>query len=196
VVVATEYRLDVASYVADALLSTPPPERLRPYDPAVVVHSTTPERWPQIAGAGRLLAASKLRQAGREIPAIGFETFGEPAEYGDFIHFSPLGVPSGEVVVLSHQRGTLITDFDAAYVPGARIYLDTHRMISDGVVVRDGLHALKVQFALQLEPHLIDVITPADLDNGGKLWTPGRFALSADKEFRKRHPESVNSRIE
>lgn len=187
VVVAAEYPMDVGDYVTDALLSTPPPEWLRPYDPAVVVHSTTRERWPLIAGDGRLLSASKLRQTGLEIPAIGFETFGEPAEYGEFIHFAPLGKPNGEVVVLSHQRGTLITDFEAAYVPGARIYLDAHRMIRDGVAVRDGLHGLKVYLALELEPYLVDVITTQDLVDGGAPWTPRRFASSADEEFRKQH---------
>jgi hypothetical protein len=188
VIVATEYPVDVVAYVGDALHSTPPPGRLRPYDPAIVVHSTTRERWPQIAAEGRLLAASVLRQAGQEISAIGLETFGEPDEYGEFIHFSPLGNPNGEIVVLSHQRVTLVTNFDAAYVPGARIYLDAHRMIGGGVVVRDGLHVLKVRHVLELEPYLVDVITAQDLDDGGDSWTPRRFALAADEAFRERHP--------
>ena len=64
VVVTAGYPMDVAGLVADALSTTPPPERLRESDPAVVVHSTTREAWPQIAAAGRLLAASELAQAG------------------------------------------------------------------------------------------------------------------------------------
>jgi hypothetical protein len=194
VVVATEYPMDVAGFVADALSSTPSPERLRPYDPAVVVHSTTREGWPQIAGDGRLLSASELGKAGVDIPEIGFETFGEPAEYREFIHFSPLGNPNGEVVVLSHQRGTVVTDFEAAYIPGTRIYLDAHLMIRDGVAVRDGLHVLKVHLALELEPYLIDVITAQDLGNGGEAWSPRRFASEADGEFCKRHPAVKQSR--
>jgi hypothetical protein len=190
VIVAAEYSVDVVAYVGEALHSTPPPGRLRPSDPAIVVHSTTRERWVRIAAAGRLLAASSLRRAGQEVPAIGFETFGEPPEYGEFIHFSPLGNPNGEIVVLSHQRGTLVTDFDAAYVPGARIYLDAHRMIGDGVAVRDGLHVLKVHHALELEPYRVDVIAAQDLGDGDEPWTPRRFALSADREFRGRHPAS------
>jgi hypothetical protein len=190
VIVAAEYPVDVVAYVGDALHSTPPPGRLRPYDPAIVVHSTTRERWTRIAEAGCLLAASKLRQAGLEIPAIGFETFGEPDEYGEFIHFSPLGSPNGEIVVLSHQRGTLVTNFEATYVPGARIYLDARRMIGDRVAVRDGLHVLKVHMVLELEPCLVDVVTAQDLGDGDEHWTPRQFALSADTEFRGRHPAS------
>ena len=190
VIVAAEYPMDVPGYVASALRSTPPPEQLRPYDPAIVVHSTTCERWPLIADDGRLLSASVLRQAGRQVKAIGLETFGEPAEYGEFIHFSPLGKPSGEVVVLSHQRGTLFTDLDAAYVPGARIYLDAQRMIKDGIAVRDGLHTIKVHLALELGPYLVDVITAEDLDDGDEPWTPRRFASAADDELCKRHDEA------
>jgi len=191
VVIAAEYPLDLEEYVADALTSAPPPEQPRPYDPAVLVHSTTPERWPLIADDGRLFSASKLKQTGLEIRAIGFETFGESAEYGEFIHFCPLGKPHGEVVVLSHQRGTLITDFEAEYVPGARIYLDAQRMLGDGVTVRDGLHVLKVHLSLGLEPYLIDVITAQDLNDDGGPWTPGQFASSADDEFHKRHPDDA-----
>ena len=192
VVMAAEYPLDFESYVAETLSSTPPPELLRPYDPAVLVHSTTAERWPLIAEAGKLLAALKLRQVGVEVRAIGFETFGEPVEYGEFIHFCPIGKPNGEVVVLSHQRGTLVTDFDAEYVPGARLYLDAHQMVADGVTERDGLHAQKVHLKLELEPYLIDVITAQDLEADGSPWTPERFASSADEEFCKRHPETLN----
>ena len=185
--IGAEYALDVAEYVGDALASTPPAQQIRGYDPKIVVHSTTRERWPLIIESGRLLSASELSKVGQEVRAIGLETFGESAEYREFIHFSPFGKPNGEVVVLSRGLGRVCTDFEAEYVPGARIYLDAGRMIRDGIAVLDGLHVFKVRRVLELERYLVDAITSKDVGGDESEWAPRRFAASADAEFCKRH---------
>lgn len=184
--VAAEYPTDLRELVNHALTTTPSPELPRETDPEVIVHSTTAERWPAIEQAGQLVCAADLRAAGQHFPALAFETFGEPAEYAQFIHFSALGVPNGEVVVLSHQRQAIVTDLDASYEPGARLYFDARRLVRDRLHVRDGLHVLKVHRELPLAPYLLAAITPAQLVQEGREWTPRTFATAADRAFARR----------
>lgn len=186
VLIAAEYPLNLTEFIANALTETPSPELPRATDPAVVVHSTTADRRPQTEHSGRLVCAADLRAAGQQLPALAFEHFGEPEEYSQFIHFSPCGIPNGEVVVLSHQRQAILTDLDAVYQPGARLYFDARQLIVDGLAVRDGLHVLKIHRELPLQPYLLTTITPDDLAEEGPDWTPRTFAAAADREFARR----------
>lgn len=77
-------------------------------------------------------------------------------------------------------------NLDSIYIPGARIYLDHHKMIDDGIVTRDGLHTGKVKDFIELDPYLLDIITAGDIDSNEKSWTPRRFFEMANKMFKER----------
>jgi hypothetical protein len=74
-----------------------------------------------------------------------------------------------------------VTDENATYEPGVRLYFDNHRIIEDGLGVRDGLHLMKVHRRLPLEPYLLAAVRAADLDpvrEGG--WTLRSFVARAN----------------
>ena len=190
VLVSTEYAFDVDAFIAAALEHTPPACELRSYDAQVWVHSTPLDRWRSIQTDGEILSAAELTRRGKPVPAVGFAAFGEPDEYTEFVHFSSLGVATGEVIVLSHATGSVTTEFDAEYVPGARVYLNAYRMIRDGRIARDGLHMAKVLRSVYLSRYAIDAITADDLTCAADHWTPREFAEAADREYTRRHPQA------
>lgn len=193
VLVAAEYAFDVDAFISAALEHTPPADELRSYDAEVWVHSTPLDRWRSIQAGGEILSAAELARRGKPVPTIGFAALGEPDEYAEFVHFSSLGIATGEVIVLSHAAGSITTEFDAEYVPGARIYLDGHRVIRDGRITRDGLHMMKVLRSVDLSRYAIDVVTADDLTCAEGHWTPRGFAEAADHEYRRRHHQNVES---
>jgi hypothetical protein len=89
--------------------------------------------------------------------------------------------------VSSHQKGRIVTDEDAEYEPGVRLYFDGHRIIEDELGVRDGVHLLKVRDRLPLEPYLRAAIGVPDVDQGGTVpaWTPRRFLDRANAHFER-----------
>jgi len=192
----TEYPFDVESHVKHALASTPAPERPRPRDPRIVVHSTTADRLRSIMDCGAILPAAAVRQRLPEMALVGFEEFGEPEDYTRFVYFAPYGSPVGEVVVHSHQEGRVVTDFDALYTPGGRIYLDFLAMLHDGVLRRDGIHVAKAHGAVALPSFCVDIITAPDIPESSQRWTPGTFSRAADALFASRHPEYFGLRSE
>ena len=82
----------------------------------------------------------------------------------------------------------MLPDPDTEYEPGVRLYFDVHRIIRDGFAVRDGLHTLKVQYRLPLEPYLIasigvDDVAPLAV---GERWTTTLFLDRANEVFARR----------
>ena len=199
-IVWSEYPCDVDQTIQKALRTTPAPRLRREYDPLVAVHSTPENRVAGIVGAGEIRPASMLRRAGTVVRPVGFEVLGEPPEYIDMVHFTELGSATGEVVVLSHRDGRINTNFSAPYTPGARIYVDFDRLLSAGILCRDGLHVAMTRGPVSLERYAIDLLTEGDLPPRSEPWTPASFAEAADTEFRVRHPGFTaadrNARIE
>ncbi len=168
-------------YIDTALAKTPPWSVLRADDPRWLVHATPAANWQAIRACGELRALARLRREGMTLPGIGFAQLGEPAEYADYIMLANAGAMAPEFVVASQNAGAILTQPDTPYTPGARLFFDGHRMIADGLVVRDGLHGAKVSDHLPLEPYLLAAVTPADLDPEGTVtaWTPRTFCLGA-----------------
>ena len=57
---------------------------------------------------------------------------------------------ASELIVASYKVRRFIFDQDAAYEPGVRIYVNNHRIIDDGLDVRDGIHFMKVHESLSV----------------------------------------------
>jgi len=157
-----------------------PPAGLRPNDPRFVVHSTLLSSYENILRDGCLKSAAQLN-----IPAIGFAPLGEPDNYLDYIMFAAMEGCGAEIVVNSRLRGVVCYDPNAAYVPQARMYFDAHRIIANGLAVRDGVHDLKVRDTLPLEPYLVRTIFAEDvaLPPGEPHWTPKNFSAQADAKL-------------
>jgi hypothetical protein len=181
--VPSEY--DAPSYIEQALAETPDWSVVRPDDPKWLVHSTTAQGWTAIQACGELRAQARLRREGANMPNLGGDWFGEPAEYTEYIILATAGAMAPEFVVASRNANRLHTEPDTPYNPGARLFFDGYRMIRDGVIVRDGLHGAKVHDHLPLDLYLVTAVTPADLDpeENFTVWTPKSFCLTALEYF-------------
>ncbi len=180
--------VDVERFVARALSQTPHASVVRADDPEVIVHSTTLAAWESICTDGQLEAASRLPRPGRRLDPLSEVARylrNEPPEYGDYIMFGELGSTAPERIVASYQAGRFITDDDAVYEPGVRLYFDNHRMIRDQRIARDGLHTAKVHGQLPLSPYLLAAVRVTDLDpeKEARAWTPRMFVAQADRVF-------------
>ena len=154
---------------------------LRAYEPAVLVHSTTPEGWAHIQRDGCLKSWNHLHreQSGHEHQPIG-ALLGDPAELRDYILFG--GGVTGEIVVSSKQKGRIEMDVYCAYTPGARLYFDMRKLARDGLLIRDGSE-IKIRDVLPLAPYLLFAATGDIL--AGEPATPHRFTAMADELFRQ-----------
>lgn len=161
---------------------------VREGDPRYVVHSTTHVAWKSIRTMGLLLSAAQQRRQGMQVTEAGFRPMVEPPEYSQYVM---LDVPEGcgEMTICSRQTGRICRNPQEPYRPGVRLYLDAHRIIRDGLAVRDGLHPIKVKRELALGPYLLAALTPEDVDPGRRDWTPESFARAADEEFSRRMGE-------
>ena len=177
--------MDAHAFVQHALAATPEWSVVRPNDPKWLVHSTTAQNWTAIHACGELRSLARLRREGIPAGGVGFAAFGEPEDYAEHVMLARAGAMAPEFVVASQHAGTIITQEDTPYEPGARLFFAGHRMIRDGLIVRDGLHEAKVYDHLPLDPYLIAGVTTADLDPEGKAatWTPRTFCLAALEYF-------------
>lgn len=156
---------------------------LRPDEPAVLTHSTTPDGWTSIQRDGCLKSWNLLRREGQlnEDAPIG-AALGDPLGLRDYVMLSGSSV-FGEIVVLSRQRGALVYSENAPYRPGARLYFDGASLARDGLLIRDGCH-IKTRDRLPLEPYLLWTADGAALcRNGDGLSTPAAFSALADRQF-------------
>lgn len=161
---------------------------LRPWEPAVLVHSTTPSGWQGILSDGKLLCWNALsaKHAISEASPIG-ASLGDPDDFSDYIMFSD-GNLSGEIVVSSKEKGFICMDANAAYQPGARLYFDAAAIARDGHLLRDGAH-LKVRDHLPLIPYLLTAITPHTMQLAAQDHTPSAFTHLANQAFSKQFPQ-------
>jgi len=164
---------------------------LRPSDPPFVVHSTTLVAYEKIMQDGQLKSTSRLRNEGKTQHAVGFLPLGEPPDYLDYVMLGN-GVAC-EVVVNSHLHGKPCFKLNAPYEPQARMYFDAHKIIKDGLAVRDGTHIFKVYGALPLEGYLLRTVFAGDVElpDGAAHWTPLLFAEAADELFHRETGISV-----
>jgi hypothetical protein len=178
--------------IARAWEPTADARTLRAYDPAVVVHATSPEAWHAIARDGMLKSTARLRKEGAWPPArrsapspIAQYQRDEPRDYHAHIMFGELGQYWPELIVLSKHTGAFCTDSEVAYTPGVRLYLDLHAIIRDGLGVRDGVHQVKVHDHLPLVPYLLGAVTAEDLvlQEPARTWTPRTFTEAADRQI-------------
>lgn len=152
---------------------------VRPSDPRYLVHSTPLETYALIQQDGMLKSFTRLRREGKAITAIGQGPLAEPEDYLDYIMLA-CGGYAPELVVLSRLSGALNFDVDAPYTPQARLYFDGHRLVRDGLLVRDVRR--KVAGHLPLDPYLVrtvfadDLTLPEDMES----WTPATFSAAAD----------------
>jgi hypothetical protein len=184
-IVAGPAGMDVESIVKRALAATPEASVVRRSDPRWAVHSTTRAGWDAIRVCGELRSVAALRDAGHQVSPLGAELLGEPEEYAEYVMLGPIGHASSEIVAASQLEGAMVADENAPYQPGARLYFDCHGIIRAGIAVRDGLHLVKVRERLPLDPHIVAVITPADLGPEGttREWTPRTFTEAANARF-------------
>ena len=152
---------------------------VRPSDPRFLVHSTPLETYALIQRDGMLKSFTRLRREGSAVTAIGQAQLAEPEDYLDYIMLA-CGGYAPELVVLSRLSGALNFDVDAPYRPQARMYFDGHRLVRDGLLVRDV--SRKVADHLPLDPYLVRTVLADDLTlpEGMKSWTPATFSAAAD----------------
>jgi hypothetical protein len=183
--------VDVDGLLARARLQTPPADLVRLGDPEIVVHSTTRAAWESIVADGELRAASYLdldrerSPSAEELSEIERYYQDEPTEYADYVMVGLMDSTAPELVLASNRAGSFVWSEDAVYEPGARLYLDNHRIIADGLCTRDGLHVAKVHERLPLAPYLLAAITVDDLDpeDVSAEWTPKTFVARANASF-------------
>ncbi|MHB9132380.1 MAG: hypothetical protein ACYDBB_15015 [Armatimonadota bacterium] len=185
--------MDARAFVEQALAETPDWSIVRSNDPKWLIHSTPATNWAAIRACRELRSLARLRREGVSAGGVGLAQLGEPDDYAEYIMLGKPGVMSPEFVVASQQAGRIITEQDTPYTPGARLFFDGHRLIREGLIVRDGLHEAKVHDYLPLDPYLIASVTPADLDPEGEItvWTPKSFCLAALDYFSGIIGESV-----
>lgn len=184
VIVAFPEDVDPHARVAQALAATPPPHVVRPEDPKIIVHATTVGAWQSIRRDGYLKvgARSKAKTAHTEVDAYLLD---EPPDYSDHIMFGAVDSSAPEMVVASYQAGRFVMDEQAVYESGVRLYFDNHRIIEEGLGVRDGLHLMKVQRRLPLHPYLLGAVSVLDLAPlpEGEAWTVRAFVERANAAF-------------
>ena len=154
---------------------------LRPYEPNILLHSTSKEGYHSILSDKCLKSWNVLRAENKlaEEKPIG-ELLGDPLDYRDYIMLTH---KSAERVVSSRQKGYIDMNFDSPYVAGARFYFDAKEIAKDGLLVRDGIH-LKVRDILPIEKYLLWIATPEILGISENT-TPRLFAEKADMMFNK-----------
>ncbi len=177
--------INTDSFVSAALSETPNGNKVRESDPKWMVHSTNLKAWESIQKDGALRALSVLLGEGKDVVTIGFDQFDEPKEFGEYIMFGRIDNVNSEHIVSSQQKGKIYTAADAPYKPGVRLYFNHHKIIKDGLAVRDGMHQVKVHKRLPLSPYLVAAVSVNAVDPEGlvKEWTPNRFWRAANEQF-------------
>ncbi len=183
---------DGERFVRRSLEQTPDGPVVRETDPRWVVHSTTLSAWESIEKDSCLKCARCLQSEGVEVNAVGLDDFREPSDFADYVVLAPDYAISPEHVVASHAKGSVFTDENVPYVPGVRLYFDAYRIITDGLAVRDGMHALKVRDRLPIDPYLRAAVSAADVDPEGRTssWTPASFLKAANALFHERYADA------
>jgi len=187
VIVAAPSDSDKSALIERAQQHTPEGPVVRLSDPRWAVHSTGSDAWRSIRRCGELQSLARLSAGRAYAGGLGLSTFGEPADYAGYVALGRIDGIGPEHVVASHQKGQVLTDEDAEYEPGVRLYFDAHRIIQDGLATRDGVHLLKVRDRLPLAPYMRAAIgvEEADPDGSVSAWTPRLFLERANSCFQR-----------
>lgn len=179
--------VDIDALLRRVLDEIPSGPVVRALDPRWMSHSTTLPRWQAIRACGELRSLARLRREGLDIRGVGLADLREPDDYAEHVMLGIHDAINGEFVVASHGTGTIRTEENTPYEPGVRLYFDCHRIIRDGLAVRDGLHQIKIHDHLRLDPYLVATIGVADVDPTRLVptWTPASFLAAASLHFTK-----------
>ncbi|WP_159064746.1 hypothetical protein [Thaumasiovibrio subtropicus] len=154
---------------------------VRDYDPRWIVHSTSIENGEAILCDGVIKSQQRLNnERNVESLPLGYAHFGEPLDYLNHVNFGAFESPMPEVVVRSNQTGEM-GGFDMPYQPGYRFYIDAHKLIESGRVLRTGAPFLKAEEAVDLDAFVV-----AHVDSGqfkSRVWTPNAFTRAANDVF-------------
>lgn len=158
---------------------------LRPFEPTVLIHSTSLKAWESIQNDRCLKSWNKLFESGliEEKNPIG-NLLGDPYEFSDYIMLGN-GVTC-EIVVSSSDKGKIDCDVNVLYQPGVRLYFNAKLIAADGILIRDGAH-LKVKEELEYEKYLLFTATSETVDGYEQNWTPKKFAEKADEAFEMKY---------
>jgi hypothetical protein len=165
--------------------------KLRFYEPKVLIHSTTIENWEKIViDNSTLYSWNHLKETNRinEEKPIG-NLLGDPEEYSDFIMLGSDDNIGGEYVVMSKQAGCIKCNDDDEYKPGVRIYLNAEKLIEDKKLLRDGVH-YKVHKSIDLKKYMIDVVKSSEF--GDRMFTPLEFVKLSNHRFEVRNSIKSN----
>lgn len=153
---------------------------MRSYEPRFLVHSAPPAAAMHILQDGALRSWNRVRAAGQtseEVP-IG-ALLGDPEDFRDYIMLGEGLAP--EVVVSSKEKGMICMDPDCSYTPGVRFYFETTRLLSEGLLVRDGCHyKVKDELPLHLVVYKASIQT---LQLQDRQVTPRIFTQEAERDF-------------
>jgi hypothetical protein len=187
VIFAAPADVPMDALVERALANTPVGPVVRHSDPQWLVHSTLLERWERVQACGELRSLARLKRNGFSILSLGSDELKDPKDYAEHVALGDMDAIGAEFVTASHGKGRMVTQEDAPYQPGVRLYFDGHRIVRDGLAVRDGLHLIKVCDHLPLKPYLVAAIgvKEADPDGAAATWTPRSFLTAANACFMK-----------
>ncbi len=132
---------------------------LREYEPAVMIHSTTKENVESILSSMQLkswnlLSAEKTDWEQQPIGAL----LGDIEDFSNYVMLSGIS-QNNEIITASKFNGEINTDINQSYIAGARFYLDAKKLVSDGLLLRDGAH-IKVRDYIDLKKYMVWYSTP------------------------------------
>lgn len=187
--------ITIEDVVKRAIKAAPAGASVRQSDPQWVVHSTPLDSWQSIRESGALKSFARLQAEGVTVNGVGFHELGEPNDFAEHVMLGGFNAIGPENVVASQTKGYIFTEQNTPYTPGVRLYFDAHRIIRAGLVVRDGLHTLKVRNELPLCPYFVTAVTVAKIDPSGKVknWTPKSFLERANAWFTANNAGNKNS---
>ncbi len=125
----------------------------------LVCHGTTAET------AGRILRHGALVPATERTGRSGVElargrTWGEPADYFEYVMFANGSCTAPEAVAYSHQlkRDLVPTDLTPGYPPAVRFYFDWTQLAYRADAGFDGVHPVKIAGQVPLVPTLVAAV--------------------------------------
>jgi len=153
-------------------------------DISFFVHSTGIASVDKIFQSKKIIAFSFLTDKIKHFDEIIKYMEAEPSEYKDFVMLGNIE-DNTEYVIACNQFGKFIDNKTTIYNPGARIYLDGRKLLSDDLLVFDGVHEAKVYKEIDLEKYALSIISYRDFDRSS--WKTTEFVHECNERFKK-HP--------
>ena len=145
-------------------------------DPTLVCHAAPLSVAQEIVVTGAILSRSVLTAAPPEAVART-SSWGEPADYFEYVMLANGNCVAPDAVAASRQSGRDLVpdDLRDGWHPGVRFFFDPERLAEHSRAAWDGVHTIKVQDGLELEPYLVAIVAPSATLDGSRfsLDTPG-----------------------